>query len=476
MLWLIQIFKTSTQEILIIDMKKNTLLVLVLLISNWHWASEQPAIDDEAVAWLQAYLKVDTINPPGNESRAVDFYAEIFNKEGIEFESAESAPGRGNIWASIEGGEKPPIILLQHTDVVPADIEFWEVDPLSGEIRDGFIWGRGALDMKGTGISHLANFVKIHRSAKKLNRDVIFVATADEEAGGAFGAGWMVENRPEIFEGAGLLINEGGSGSRSNGEIVFGVEVTQKVPVWLRLTSVDTPGHGSSPRPTSSVTRIIDALNIIKENPFPARIIPEVEVLFKERARGIDGPMADKYRNIKSSIKEEGFLNKLQEYSASSHALTRDTCSLTRMGGSNKINVIPPTAWAEVDCRILPDRPAEEFIETLKALVADTGVKVDLIMAFTSAISPTDSVLFKAIQEFAEEKYPGSRVVPSVSTGFTDSHFTRDLGIASYGFNPLISVGDEYSSIHGNNERVNEKAFRKSINDLSLILTKVIYD
>ena len=129
-----------------------------------------------------------------------------------------------------------------------------------------------------------------------------------------------------------------------------------------------------------------------------------------------------------------------------------------------------------MDCRILPDRPAEEFIETFKALVADTGVKVDLIMAFTSAISPTDSVLFKAIQEFAEEKYPGSRVVPSVSTGFTDSHFTRDLGIASYGFNPLISVGDEYSSIHGNNERVNEKAFRKSINDLSLILTKVIYD
>ena len=112
MLWLIQIFKTSTQEILIIDMKKNTLLVLVLLISNWHWASEKPAIDDEAVAWLQAYLKVDTINPPGNESRAVDFYAEIFNKEGIEFESAESAPGRGNIWARIEGGDKPPIILL----------------------------------------------------------------------------------------------------------------------------------------------------------------------------------------------------------------------------------------------------------------------------------------------------------------------------------------------------------------------------
>ena len=153
-------------------MKKNTLLVLVLLISNWHWASEQPAIDDEAVAWLQAYLKVDTINPPGNESRAVDFYAEIFNKEGIEFESAESAPGRGNIWARIEGGDKPPIILLQHTDVVPADIEFWDVDPLSGEIRDGFIWGRGALDMKGTGISHLANFIKNRKNRGETHKKI----------------------------------------------------------------------------------------------------------------------------------------------------------------------------------------------------------------------------------------------------------------------------------------------------------------
>ena len=113
-------------------MKKNTLLVLVLLISNWHWASEQPALDDEAVAWLQAYLNVDTINPPGNESRAVDFYAEIFNKEGIAFESADSAPGRGNIWARISGGATPPLILLHYTDVVTADLEFWDFYPFSG--------------------------------------------------------------------------------------------------------------------------------------------------------------------------------------------------------------------------------------------------------------------------------------------------------------------------------------------------------
>ncbi|MEC7368445.1 MAG: M20/M25/M40 family metallo-hydrolase [Pseudomonadota bacterium] len=438
--------------------------------------SAEAAIDDEAVSWLQAYLQVDTINPPGNESRAVDFYASIFEKEGIEYSAAESAPGRGNIWARIKGGDSPALILLQHTDVVPANMKFWTAEPLSGEERDGFIWGRGALDMKGTGISHLATFLSLHRSGIALNRDVVFLATADEEAGGAFGVGWLVEHRPEIFENAGLLINEGGSGYRENEDIIFGVEVTQKVPVWFRLTSVDTPGHGSSPRPTSSVTRIIDALHAIKENPFPARIIPEVEQVFHEAAKSMQGDLAKAFADIRNSIKETHFLNELQAYSASNHALTRDTCSITRLGGSTKINVVPPVSWAEVDCRMLPDRPAKEFIRDFKQRLEGTGVEVEVIMAFTPAISSTDSVLFKAIESETGRLYPNSRVVPSVSTGFTDSHFTRDLGIASYGFSPIIVDRNEYSRIHGNDERVDEKAFRQAVLDLMQIISRVVSD
>tara|TARA_X000000368_G_scaffold409374_2_gene391222 strand:- start:90 stop:1463 length:1374 start_codon:yes stop_codon:yes gene_type:complete len=457
-------------------MKKFILPLLIAFSFESILASKAQMLDDEAVSWLQEYLQVDTVNPPGNESRAVDFYAKIFKKEGIEFNSAESAPGRGNIWARIKGGNKPALILLQHTDVVPANMNFWTRPAFSGEIHEGYIWGRGALDMKGTGISQLAVFLSLHRSGLDLNRDVVFLATADEEAGGAYGAGWMVDNHPEVFEGAGLLINEGGSGYQANGKIIFGVEVTQKVPVWLRLTAVDTPGHGSSPRPTSSVTRIVEALNLVKENPFKARIIPEVERIFKSDSKSMDGELADKFSNIKESIKQEGFLEELQEYSASRHALTRDTCSMTRMGGSSKINVIPPEAWAEIDCRILPDRPAEEFIETFNELVKDTGVKVEVIMAFTSAISPTDSDLFKAIEEVTADLYPNSSVVPSVSTGFTDSHFTRDLGIASYGFNPLIGKGDDFSGVHGNDEKVNEQAFRQGILDLNQIISRVVYD
>ena len=457
-------------------MKKFILPLLITFSFESVLASKAQTLDDEAVSWLQEYLQVDTVNPPGNESRAVDFYAKIFKKEGIEFNSAESAPGRGNIWARIKGGDKPALILLQHTDVVPANMNFWTRPAFSGEIHEGYIWGRGALDMKGTGISQLAVFLSLHRSGLALNRDVVFLATADEEAGGAYGAGWMVDNHPEVFAGAGLLVNEGGSGYQANGKIIFGVEVTQKVPVWLRLTAVDTPGHGSSPRPTSSVTRIVEALNLVKENPFKARIIPEVERIFKSDSKSMDGELADKFFNIKESIKLEGFLEELQEYSASRHALTRDTCSMTRMGGSSKINVIPPEAWAEIDCRILPDRPAEEFIDAFNELVKDTGVEVEVIMAFTSAISPTDSVLFKAIEEVTSDLYPNSSVVPSVSTGFTDSHFTRDLGIASYGFNPLIAKGDEFSGVHGNDEKVNEQAFRQGILDLNQIISRVVYD
>ena len=190
-------------------------------------------MEDEAVQLLQKYLQVDTISPPGNESRAVEFLARIFEEEGIEYDSAESAPGRGNIWARLEGGDKPALILLHHSDVVPANEEYWDFDPLSGDIVDGYIQGRGALDMKGLGVAHLANFLKLHRSDKKLNRDIIFIAAADEESGGAFGMGWLVQNRPEVFEGAALLLNEGGSGFRSKDGVVFSIEVTQKIPVWL---------------------------------------------------------------------------------------------------------------------------------------------------------------------------------------------------------------------------------------------------
>ncbi|MEZ5489548.1 MAG: M20/M25/M40 family metallo-hydrolase [Gammaproteobacteria bacterium] len=439
-------------------------------------AQDIQSLEDEAVAWLQDFIRIDTINPPGNEYRAVDFYARIFEAEGIEYETAESAPGRGNIWARLKGGDQPGLILLQHTDVVPADEEFWTIPPLSGDIRDGVILGRGTRDMKGLGITQLATFLSLHRSGQPLNRDVVFLATADEEAGGMFGVGWLIENRPDIFDGVGFLLNEGGGGSRNGDEIVFSTEVTQKVPVWLRLNAVDIPGHGSSPRPDSSVTRIVRALNTILENPLPPRAIGPVATYFRSLSVAMDDEWGPAYADIARAIQDPQFVQRLHASRAGHHSLIRDTCSLTRMEGSSKINVIPPEAWAELDCRILPDKPAEQFIAEMRELVAPTGVEVEVIMAFTPAISETNTRLFQAIERVTGELYPGSRVLPSVSTGFTDSHFTRDLGIVSYGFNPLITEDGEHTGVHGNDEQVREAAFRQAIGDYYAVVRNVVHD
>jgi len=451
-------------------------MTLFLSCIGLSFAANAQSIEDEALDWLQAYIQVDTINPPGNENRAVEFIAQILEAEGIPYETAESAPGRGNIWARLDGGDEPALILLQHTDVVPADPQYWSTDPLSGEIRDGFLWGRGTLDMKGTGISQLATFISLHRAGAPLNRDVVLVATADEEAGGLFGAGWLVKNHPEIFAGAGLLINEGGNGEQSAKELIFNVEVTQKVPVWLRLKAVDTPGHGSMPNATSSVTRIVDALGILRANPFPARIVPAVDAMFQSLSLSAAPEWETAFSNMPNAIKEPGFLEKLQAHSAFLHALTRDTCSITRFGASNKINVVPPEAWAELDYRILPDRPSAVFIDELRELIKDTGVEVEVIMAFTPAVSSTNSLLYRAIEEVTAERHPGSRVMPSVASGFTDSHFTRDLGIASYGFDPIVVPEAEFSRIHGNDERVSVTAFKRGVTDHLAIIGAVVYD
>ena len=449
-------------------------IVILFFISCGVLRSQ--TLEDEAVGWLQNYIQIDTINPPGNEYRAVDFLAEIFEAEGIEYQTAESAPGRGNIWARLEGGNEPGLILLQHSDVVPADEEFWTIPVLSGAIRDGVILGRGARDMKGLGTLQLATFIALHRSGVELNRDVVFLATADEEAGGMFGVGWLIENRPEIFEDIGILLNEGGGGSRVGQSVVFSVEVTQKVPVWLRLYAIDRPGHGSSPPTTSSVTRIVQALNTMLENPFPPRIIGPVNDYFSALSVDMDEEWAGSYANIQAAINDPNFVAKLHDARPGHNSLIRDTCSMTRMSGSNKINVIPPTAWAELDCRILPDKSADQFISELDDLIGYTGVEIQKIMAFTPAISETNSRLYRAIDSVTQELHPGSRVLPSVSTGFTDSHFTRDLGIISYVFNPIITNRGEHTGVHGNDEQVGEEAFRRGVGDFYAVVRNVVID
>jgi len=412
------------------------------------------ALEDEAVARLQEYIRLDTTNPPGNEALGVEFFARIFEAEGIPYESVESAPGRGNIWACLEGGPEPGLILLSHMDVVPADESFWSHPPLSGDIKDGFVRGRGTLDMKGIGIIELHTFLALHRMGKPLNRDVMFMATADEEAGGFFGAGWLAENRKDLFDGYGLLLNEGGGGQIRDGKLAFGIEVTQKVPLWLRLTATGKEGHGSTPHAESAVTRLVQALSRIHEHQMPPKISPAVDAYFKAMAPNMDSPWREAFGDISAAVKRPVFLDELRNFNRAFHALVRNTCSMTKLEGSSKINVIPHSASAELDCRLVPNQDPEEFVDSLRLIVNDPAVTIEKIMSFTPAESSTDTDLYRAIESVCQRNYPDAPLVPSVMTGFTDSHFFRDLGIACYGFIPTLVPAHEYSGIHGHDERI----------------------
>ncbi len=431
------------------------------------------SLQDEAVRLTQEYLRINTTNPPGNEDQTMKFFARIFTKEGIPFDTASSAPGRGNIWARLKGGSEPALVLLHHMDVVPADKRFWDVDPFAATVKDGVITARGALDTKTLGIVELEAFLALHRNRVPLDRDVIFMATADEEAGAAYGAGWVVKNHPEAFRGAKLLLNEGGDGEIDGGHKQFAIEVTQKVPYWFELTSVDHPSHGSTPHVTTSVTRLIRALDRLATYQFAPRIVPAVDTYFKALAPNAPAEWKDAYMDMASTIQDPDKLLALQIHDPGLAALTRNTCSITVLTGSNKINVVPPEAKAQLDCRLLPDQDPQAFIRELTVVLADPAITIDQLMGFTPAVSSTNTPLYRAVASVLRAHVPDAGVAPSVSTGFTDSHFFRDLGIDSYGIFPFLIPHNDESGVHGNNERISVENIRLGTAIMVEIVEKV---
>jgi len=425
---------------------------------------------------LSRYLQVDTTNPPGNEIAGAQYIADILKDAGIEYEIAESSHGRANIWARLPAADptkaKPGIVLLHHIDVVSASSGHWDMPPFSGAIRDGFVYGRGALDTKGLGIMHLQAFIALASSGATLNRDVVFMATADEEAGGAFGAGWLVENRPELFSGIGYLINEGGFGlAFSDTQSAMTVEVTQKVPLWLRLTARGNPGHGSMPGPETAVTKLVHAAHRIISTEFAPRVIAPVNAMFQGMAayQPTEQGRQD-FADLASAIKRPSFLSQLQIDQPASHALLRNTCSLTRLAASDKINVVPPEASLELDCRLLPDQSPTDFLTELAKIIGDDSIEIETLVSFAPAVSSADTPLFRAIEAVTEKYYPGTPVIPSVAAGFTDSHFFRDLGIVSYGYSPVLLHPREIGGVHGNNERISIENMQRGTASITELL------
>jgi acetylornithine deacetylase/succinyl-diaminopimelate desuccinylase-like protein len=347
-------------------------------------------------------------------------------------------------------------------DVVTSDASHWKVPPFSGEVRDGYIWGRGAQDMKDEGLAQLVVMVMLKREKVALDRDVIFLGVADEEANGS-GTDWFIKNQRDLLGNAEFLINEGGENLLEDGKVKYiGVDVGEKTSYWLHVLAHGRPGHGSRPNPDSAPVRLVRALDKIIAYRTPLRVLPVVEEFLRDMAPYEPPDRAAYYRNIRKAIEDKKFQEQV-ERDESLNFLLRDTISLTMLGGSGQTNVIPPEAWANLDVRILPGGDPKAVAEDLRKLVNDPNVTIEpLEPEFRIAnYSGTDNVLWGAIKDVSAKYFPKTPVVPHITSGYTENQRYRPLGIIAYGFSPYTATEEEGNTEHGNDERIRVDEVRR---------------
>jgi acetylornithine deacetylase/succinyl-diaminopimelate desuccinylase-like protein len=449
----------------------------VALITAPRGDAEWNALADEAAALLSVYLRINTTNPPGNEIVAARWLASVLQREGIETQIFQPAPGKANLYARVRGdGSARPLILLNHMDVVLASPEYWQVNPFSGAIKDGYVWGRGALDMKGIAITQLMTLLILKRANVPLKRDVIFLATADEEIGAGVGAPWMVERQAALLRGAEFLLNEGGSirANERGGVDYYGVGTTEKSPFWLDVTARGTPGHGSRPTQDNPVHRLVRALGRISDWRTPLVVTPSVDRYFRDLATiETDSARRRWFGDIRAALRDSTAVRTITA-DLTYNAMLRNTISITGLKGSDKTNVIPPVATAALDVRLLPGQLPADFLAELTRVVADTGVSFKPQGPnWPATESSTDTDLFRAIEAAAQARHPGALVTTPMLAGFTDSHYFRRLGIASYGLAPFPLTVEESRGVHGNDERVSIAALRFGVRFVYDVVARV---
>ncbi|MEO7182578.1 MAG: M20/M25/M40 family metallo-hydrolase [Gemmatimonadaceae bacterium] len=421
------------------------------------------AIQREGVSLLREYLRINTTNPPGSELAAARFLRDFLAKEGIEaqiLDTAELGAGRANLYARVKGsGAKRAIALVHHMDVVPVSASYWTVPPFAGEVRDGFIYGRGALDMKGEGIAQIMALVAIKRSGVPLTRDLVVIANADEELG-SMGAITFANRHADLIRDVEFLFTEGGNNSVRDGKLrYYGVGVSEKRTFWQRLTVRGTPSHGSRPTQDNPVPRLVAALDRLARHETPLHVTPGVDRYFRDISRTYAGEQRAWLQDVKISLgtprARQWILSDLYW-----NAILRNTISLTGLQGSNKTNVIPAEASAEVDIRLLPDENPDSMLATLKRIVADSAVHFSpLITPKAPFESPTNSDFFRAVERAAHERDPDVFVTSSMLTGATDRPMYRQLGILVYGLDPFRTEdADKQKGVHGNDERLSESS------------------
>jgi acetylornithine deacetylase/succinyl-diaminopimelate desuccinylase-like protein len=435
-----------------------------------NWAEYQ----DMAVSLMQEYLRINTSNPPGNELAAAKFLKSVLDRYDIPNEIFEYAPGRANLTARIKGnGSERPIILLSHMDVVTADAPAWRVDPFSAEIINGSIYGRGALDMKSEGLLQLMTMIVLAREKAELSRDVIFLATSDEEVGDT-GSAWMIANKSSLFKDAEFLITEGGDNLVSGGKLKYvGVDVAEKAPFWLQVTAQGEPGHGSRPIANSAPNRLVRAMAKIIDYQPPIKVLPAVERFFKDIAPLQSEPLRRKFENIRQSLKDPQFASMMMADRGYSY-MFRNTIALTMMSGSRQTNVIPNTARCSLDVRLLPEEDPQSFLAEIKRVVDDPNIKIENVSGFRAPnSSPIDTDLFRAISQVTRVHHPEAIITTRLMSGYTESQMYRPLGIICYGWSPILTTADENQGVHGNNERISVENVREGTREMYEVVSRL---
>jgi acetylornithine deacetylase/succinyl-diaminopimelate desuccinylase-like protein len=434
------------------------------------------ALGVEAAERLGQYIRVRTVNPPGHETEGAKWLQQVLAEEGIAAEIFESSPGRGNLYARLPGnGTKRPLVLLSHIDVVPVTDSAWTVRPWSGETRHGAVWGRGALDMKGTAIVELMAMIALKRRGVPLSRDVILVANADEETNST-GAEWFVREKKALLRNAEFLLNEGGHNrlNAAGRTEYYGIGVTEKVPYWLRIIARGSPGHGSIPRPDNAAARIARALGRIAAWRAPVRLTAPAERYFRDLATRESDPLrrrwlADPAAALRDTAGLRFFTSNLYY-----DAILRNTLTITVLRGSDKTNVIPPEASAELDVRLLPGERPSDFVGQLRRVIADSLVEiVPLRPERQATASPLDGPMIEAIREAVQAMEPGALITTPMLAGYTDSYYYRALGIAAYGISPFRLSEEDSRTVHGNDERVTVENLRFGVEFMYRIVERV---
>ncbi len=412
-----------------------------------------PALADEAVALLRDYLTIDTTNPPGDVTRAADWVQALLRAEGIESRRLGPSPDKANVVATIspEGGP-PPLVLAHHMDVVPAVREDWSLDPFAGEVRDGFVWGRGTLDMKGFGVLSIVCALVVRRLGLPLARPLRLLVTADEEVGGTDGAKWLAETHLDAAGGE-YLLTEGSFARAGPRATYYAVQVAEKGVSTVKLTARGQAGHASSPREDNAVVRIARALAAVG-----AYRSPPAALGLARRYLGAFPPgilRLDRGRTVDdlSDTEMEDLLHKLSGGSGIQHML-RNTFSPTMVSAGLGQNVIPPLCEAYVDCRTVPGVSTGDTLEELAAVIGDPEVQLEIVKSSVGSESPADTPLFEAIRAAVHTERPQAIVVPYLTSGGTDCKHFRPRGIVCYGHIPFEIDDSEAERIHGTDERV----------------------